>query len=58
VDAPKRKQIYTRIQQMIREEAPSVFLFTQNDTLGISKKVSYEARPDEWLWLYAAKPRN
>jgi peptide/nickel transport system substrate-binding protein len=58
VDQPKRKQLYARIQAMIREEAPSVFLWTQNDTLGISKKVFYEARPDEWLWLYAAKPRN
>jgi peptide/nickel transport system substrate-binding protein len=58
IDQPKRKQIYSRIQQMIREEAPSIFLFTQNDTLGISKKVSYEARPDEWLWLFAAKPVN
>ena len=43
---------------MIREEAPSIFLWTQNDTLGVSKKVSYEARADEWLWLYAAKPKN
>jgi peptide/nickel transport system substrate-binding protein len=58
VDQPKRKQIYARIQSMIREEAPSVFLWTQNDTLGISKKVAYEARPDEWLWLFAAKPKN
>ena len=58
VDQSKRKQIYSRIQNMIREEAPSIFLWTQNDTLGLSKKVSYEARADEWLWLYAAKPRN
>jgi peptide/nickel transport system substrate-binding protein len=58
VDQAKRKQIYARIQAMIREEAPSVFLYTQNDTLGISKKVAYEARPDEWLWLFAAKPVN
>ena len=58
VDQPRRKQLYSRLQTMIREEAPSVFLWTQNDTLGISKKVSYEARPDEWLWLYAAKPKN
>ena len=42
--------------QMIREEAPSVFLWTQYDTLAISKKVQYAARPDEWLWLYDAKP--
>ncbi len=58
VDQPKRKQFYSRIQTMIREEAPSVFLWTQNDTLGVSKKVAYEARPDEWLWLFAAKPKN
>jgi peptide/nickel transport system substrate-binding protein len=58
VDQAKRKRIYAEIQRIIREEAPSVFLFTQNDTLGISKKVAYEARADEWLWLFAAKPQN
>ena len=56
VDQPKRKRLYSQIQQMIREEAPSIFLWTQHDTLGISKKVQYAARPDEWLWLYDAKP--
>jgi peptide/nickel transport system substrate-binding protein len=56
VDQPKRKRIYSQIQQMIREEAPTMFLWTQYDTLGISKKVQYAARPDEWLWLYDAKP--
>jgi len=58
IDQAKRKRIYAEIQRMIREEAPSIFLYTQNDTLGISKKVVYEARPDEWLWLFAAKPVN
>jgi peptide/nickel transport system substrate-binding protein len=58
IDPAKRKPVYARIQAMIREEAPSIFLWTQNDTLGISKKVAYEARPDEWLWLFAAKPVN
>ena len=58
IDQARRKTIYSTIQKMIREEAPSVFLWTQNDTLGISRKVDYEARPDEWLWLYAAKPKS
>jgi len=58
LDQSKRKRVYAEIQRMIREEAPSIFLYTQNDTLGISKKVAYEARPDEWLWLFAAKPVN
>jgi peptide/nickel transport system substrate-binding protein len=58
IDQAKRKRIYAEIQRIIREEAPSIFLYTQNDTLGVSKKVAYDARPDEWLWLYAAKPKN
>jgi len=41
---------------MMREEAPSIFLWTQYDTLAVSKKVQYAARGDEWLWLYDAKP--
>jgi peptide/nickel transport system substrate-binding protein len=56
VDQPKRKRTYSQIQQMIREEAPTIFLWTQFDTLGISKKVQYAARGDEWLWLFDAKP--
>jgi peptide/nickel transport system substrate-binding protein len=58
VDQPRRKRIYSQIQHMIREEAPSVFLWTQNDTLGLSRKVEYAARGDEWLWLFDAKPRR
>jgi peptide/nickel transport system substrate-binding protein len=56
VDQPRRKRIYSQIQKMIREEAPSIFLWTQNDTLGVSRKVQYAARADEWLWLFDAKP--
>jgi peptide/nickel transport system substrate-binding protein len=55
VDANARKRSYTQIQKMIKEEAPSLFLFHQFETLGISKKVQYAARGDEWLWLFDAK---
>jgi peptide/nickel transport system substrate-binding protein len=55
VDQPKRKRAYSQIQQLIREEAPAVYLWTQYDTLGISKRVEYAARGDEWLWLFDAK---
>jgi peptide/nickel transport system substrate-binding protein len=54
----QRKRTYAQIQRMIREEAPAVFLFTQYDTLGISKRVEYTARGDEWLWLFDAKPKR
>ena len=58
VDQPKRKRIYSQIQRLIREEAPSTFLWIQNDTLGIVKSVQYGARADEWLWLFDAKPKS
>ncbi|MBI4635555.1 MAG: hypothetical protein HY727_04310 [Candidatus Rokubacteria bacterium] len=58
VDQAKRKRIYSQIQRMIREEAPAIFLWTQFDTLALSRKVDYQARGDEWLWLFDAKPKR
>jgi peptide/nickel transport system substrate-binding protein len=58
VDQARRKRIYSQIQRMIKEEAPAVFLWTQYDTLALSKKVDYAARGDEWLWLFDAKPKR
>lgn len=58
VDQAARKRTYTQIQRLLKEEAPSIFLFHQFDTLGVSKKVEYAARGDEWLWLFDAKPKR
>ena len=56
VDQAARKRTYSQILRLLKEEAPSVYLFHQYDTLGLSKKVEYAARGDEWLWLFDAKP--
>ena len=58
LDQPRRRQIYSQIQKLVKEEAPTIFLFHQYDTLGVSKNVEYAARGDEWLWLYDAKPKR
>ena len=58
LDQPRRKRIYSHIQAIIQDEAPAIFLWTQHDTLGISRKVDYQARGDEWLWLFDAKPKS
>lgn len=58
VDQGVRKRTYAQIQRLLKEEAPSIYLFHQYDTLGISKKVEYAARGDEWLWLFDAKPKR
>jgi peptide/nickel transport system substrate-binding protein len=54
----QRKRTYAQIQRLIAEEAPAIYLFTQYDTLALSKRVEYAARGDEWLWLFDAKPRR
>jgi peptide/nickel transport system substrate-binding protein len=58
VDPTRRKRTYSQVQRLLREEAPSIVLFTQHDILGVSKKVEYQARGDEWLWLFDAKPKS
>jgi peptide/nickel transport system substrate-binding protein len=58
VDREKRLATYAKIQHLVKEEAPSIFLYHQHDMLGISKRVVYEARGDEWVWVYDAKLRK
>jgi peptide/nickel transport system substrate-binding protein len=54
-DPPQRKHLYARIQRLIREEAPTIFLFAQHQTLAMSKRLDYQARPNEALWMFDAK---
>jgi peptide/nickel transport system substrate-binding protein len=58
VDKEKRLTTYAKIQHLLKEEAPSIFLFHQHDMLGIHKRVEYAARGDEWIWIYDAKLRK
>jgi peptide/nickel transport system substrate-binding protein len=58
VDKQSRLTTYAKIQHLIKEEAPSIFLFHQYDMLGIHKRIDYAARGDEWIWIYDAKLRK
>ena len=58
VDKEKRLATYTKLQRLIKEEAPSIFLYHQYDMLGINKRIVYDARGDEWIWVYDAKLRK
>jgi peptide/nickel transport system substrate-binding protein len=57
-DSAQRKRLYSQIQRVIREEAPTIFLFTQHQTLAMSRRLDYQARADESLWLFDAKVRR
>ncbi len=58
LDTEKRLAAYTKVQSLLKDEAPSIFLFSQHDMLGVNKRVDYAARGDEWIWLYDAKLRK
>jgi peptide/nickel transport system substrate-binding protein len=55
VDKDARLATYAKIQRVIKDEAPSIFLYHQHDMLGLNKRVVYEARGDEWIWVYDAR---
>jgi peptide/nickel transport system substrate-binding protein len=58
LDKEKRLATYAKIQRLLKEEVPSIFLYHQHDMLGMNKRVEYAARGDEWIWLYDAKLRK
>lgn len=58
LDKERRLAAYTKVQTLLKDEAPSIFLFAQHDMLGVNKRVDYAARGDEWIWLYDAKLRK
>ena len=58
LDKEKRLVTYAKIQRLIKEEAPSIFLYHQHDMLGMNKRVEYAARGDEWIWIYDARLRK
>lgn len=52
-DPEKQKEIYGEVQQIIWEEQPFVFLWYQQQALGVSKVVKgFEVRPDETMLFW------
>ena len=52
LDADRRMAIGHRMQEIVREEAPWIFLHIQPDTYGVSDRVDWTPRPDEVLHLW------
>jgi peptide/nickel transport system substrate-binding protein len=55
VDAKGRAAAYADLQQLLREEAPWVFLWQQHDLYGVASHVEWVPRADEKVWMYDAK---
>lgn len=52
LDPIRRTQIGYRMQEIVHEEAPWIFLHIQPDTYGVSDKIDWHPRPDEIIHLW------
>jgi peptide/nickel transport system substrate-binding protein len=57
IDREVRREAYEDATELIQEEAPVIFLYKQVDAYGLSERLEWEPRPDEFLWLHGASLR-
>ena len=54
----KNLAAYRKATEIMCEEAPVVFLYAQPATYGVSTRVDYTARGDDWLRAFDMTPAN
>ena len=55
MDTAKRAELYGKAQQILKEEAPMIFLYQLKDLYGASSRVDWNPRPDESIRFYEVK---
>jgi peptide/nickel transport system substrate-binding protein len=56
MDPAKRQDAYKKATELMCEEAPVLFLYTQPTTYGLSKRITWAARGDDWVRAFDMKP--
>ena len=56
LDKAARQEAYKKATAVMCEEAPVLFLYTQPTTYGVSKRVVWQARGDDWVRTFDIKP--
>lgn len=51
MNADKRKQLYSQLLRLIRDDAPWLFLYQQTDIYGVSSRIKWTPRGDESIRL-------
>lgn len=54
-DQEERRRILAEIQEMLRQDAPWIFLFDNVDLYGMTARIDWKPRPDEMVWAYEIK---
>ena len=58
MDRKKRAEVYHKIDRMLYNDAPWVFLYVIPEVFGVSNKVEYHGRRDGFLDMRTAKPKQ
>lgn len=58
MDKAKRLEAYKKATEIMCDEAPALFLYTQPTTYGLSKKITWAARGDDWVRAFDMKPAS
>lgn len=51
-DEAQRKQVYSELQQKLKDDAGFIFLFQADSVFGMARSLNYEPRADETMWFY------
>lgn len=57
LDETKRKEIYSKAQKLLHDEAAVLFMFAVHSIWGVSSKIQWQPRADEIDRLFEAKPK-
>ena len=53
-DQEKREEYYQEAVELVQEQAPCIFLYKQPVLYGMSDRLNWTPRSDEFLWMYDA----
>lgn len=51
MDPTARAAQYLRIQEIIAEDVPHVYLYLMRDAMGKSDKLDFAMNPDNFIWM-------
>ena len=54
LDREARQAAYAQALELIYQQAPLIFLYKQQDAYGLSDRLEWTPRADEFIWMYAA----
>ena len=58
LDPVKRAAMFKQIQGYAREDVPWIFLYDLEDLYGLTKRIQWQPRPDEFIWAYDIKVKE